>query len=123
MEPLNQVDQSWVDAALEGSCTMVEIEDIPLQRHMTHGPFARNALISQELKQHLTSFGSSTLCHAQREVLDMICLKLSRILSGQAMFHDHWDDIAGYAKLGSEACDAVKDNPEHIKAELAKVHD
>jgi hypothetical protein len=35
----------------------------------------------------------------------MIALKLSRILSGQANFKDHWNDIAGYAKLGSEACD------------------
>ena len=34
----------------------------------------------------------------------MIALKLSRILSGQSNFKDHWDDIAGYAKLGSEAC-------------------
>jgi len=34
----------------------------------------------------------------------MIALKLSRILSGQADFKDHWDDIAGYAKLASEVC-------------------
>jgi hypothetical protein len=42
---------------------------------------------------------------AQIEALDMIALKLSRILSGQANFKDHWDDIAGYAKLGAEACE------------------
>jgi hypothetical protein len=44
------------------------------------------------------------LIPVHREALDMIALKLSRILSGQANFKDHWDDIAGYAKLGSEAC-------------------
>ena len=38
----------------------------------------------------------------------MIALKLSRILSGQSNFKDHWDDIAGYAKLASEACPAVR---------------
>ena len=38
----------------------------------------------------------------------MIALKLSRILSGQANFKDHWDDISGYAKLASEACEPAK---------------
>jgi len=38
--------------------------------------------------------------------LHMIYVKIARILSGQASHRDHWDDIAGYAKLGSEACDA-----------------
>jgi hypothetical protein len=39
------------------------------------------------------------------ESLEMIAHKIGRILAGNENFHDHWDDIAGYAKLGSEACD------------------
>jgi hypothetical protein len=35
----------------------------------------------------------------QREALDYIAGKLARILSGQPGYADHWDDIAGYAKL------------------------
>jgi hypothetical protein len=31
----------------------------------------------------------------------MIALKLSRILSGKPDEQDHWDDIAGYARLAS----------------------
>ena len=79
-----------------------------VEREKTHGPFGENAHYSQQLK---TIFNNAQISHSitfdivQREALDMIALKLSRILSGQANFKDHWDDIAGYAKLASEACD------------------
>lgn len=77
------------------------------EREKTHGSFERNAGISQELKslfvREMNAFPSLTV--AQREALDMIALKLSRILSGQASFRDHWDDLAGYAKLGAESCE------------------
>jgi hypothetical protein len=33
----------------------------------------------------------------------MICLKLSRAVQNPD-YIDHWDDIAGYAKLGAENC-------------------
>ena len=36
--------------------------------------------------------------------LVMIATKLSRILTGGPDFRDHWDDIAGYAKLASARC-------------------
>ena len=85
---------------------MSEPRDPLLQeRAKTHGSFAENAKISQGLKDLFDAYGANRFVLAQREALDMIALKLSRILSGQANFKDHWDDIAGYAKLGSEACD------------------
>lgn len=74
------------------------------ERQKTHGSFKDNAAISQQLKG-IFGMQEHQRPHAQNEALDMIALKLSRILSGQANFKDHWDDIAGYAKLGSEACD------------------
>ena len=81
------------------------------ERQKTHGSFAKNAEISQNIKHamsgwqkpYVTSYNDLGDVHV--EALDMIALKLSRILSGQANFKDHWDDIAGYAKLASEACD------------------
>lgn len=81
------------------------------EREKTHGSFKQNALISQCLKQTFQQDGHyKDLCNEHAEALDMIALKLSRILSGQANFKDHWDDIAGYAKLASEACDGQKPN-------------
>lgn len=36
----------------------------------------------------------------QMEALDLMATKQSRIVSGDPTFADHWDDIAGYARLG-----------------------
>lgn len=76
------------------------------RRQSTHGDFALNAEISQNLKREFEKLEQYVqLSDIHRECLDMIALKLSRILSGNAEFKDHWDDIAGYAQLGAEACD------------------
>lgn len=40
----------------------------------------------------------------QREALDHIAGKLSRIFSGQAGFVGHWEDVSGYAELARLAC-------------------
>ena len=82
---------------------MNERDPLLVERQKTHGSFEENARYAQQLKGIFTT-GEHTRSHVHNEALDMIALKLSRILSGQANFHDHWDDIAGYAKLGSEAC-------------------
>lgn len=76
------------------------------ERSKTHGSFDMNATISQRLKNEFKKAHPhyENLCPVHKEALDMIALKISRILSGQAGFQDHWDDIAGYAHLGSEAC-------------------
>ena len=87
------------------NCPMLNRDPLLQEREKTHGSFARNAEISQKIKHITYSYGYGTLPAPQREALDIIALKLSRILSGQANFKDHWDDIAGYAKLASEACD------------------
>ncbi len=74
-------------------------------RQKTHGDFLDNARISQGIKAVLEAERTYPSNVIFREAIDMIALKLSRICSGQAHFRDHWDDIAGYAKLASEACD------------------
>lgn len=87
---------------------MAEPRDPLLQERVkTHGSFVHNANISQAIKTIMhRPFNAYVMSDVHREALDMIALKLSRILSGQANFKDHWADIAGYAKLGEEACDA-----------------
>ena len=77
-------------------------EQLLEERAETHGSFENNARISQALKR-LFNHEDPVYTDVQREALDMIALKLSRILSGHAYFKDHWDDIAGYAKLVSES--------------------
>ena len=41
-----------------------------------------------------------SLSDEQAESLEMIALKIARILSGNPDYSDHWDDVIGYAKLG-----------------------
>ena len=74
------------------------------ERATTHGRFEYNAHTGQALRnamRYSVGPGWGSLSDVQREALDMIAGKISRILSGQGAFVDHWDDIAGYAKLAA----------------------
>lgn len=78
---------------------------ILVARNKTHGSFAENAAYSQQIKRLFHGAPCWNGLHdAHKESLHMIALKLSRILSGQAEFDDHWADIEGYARLGKNAC-------------------
>jgi len=68
-------------------------------RAKTHGSFEANAEMSQALKLRIGSAGNLGLSDTQREALDMIALKISRITTGNPNIKDHWADIAGYATL------------------------
>jgi hypothetical protein len=75
------------------------------EREKSHGPYNETAIIAQTLKGVVFEAVERTgaeLAHIHLESLDMICSKMARILSGNPNVKDHWDDIAGYAKLVSE---------------------
>jgi hypothetical protein len=77
--------------------------DLLLQtRETTHGSFDENARVWQLFcdEANRTQFCNDR----QRLAYNMICLKLARLLQHPEV-QDHWDDIAGYAKLGSEGCE------------------
>lgn len=70
-----------------------------------HGDFTRQFKVAQELKRMLKDAAKASgvsLDPVLQESLDMICLKQSRIVTGDPTYPDHWDDIAGYANKGSE---------------------
>lgn len=74
-------------------------------RQTTHGSFHDNARNGQQLRAFFRrSPHWDAMPEVHRESLDMIACKLSRILSGQSTFEDHWADISGYATLAREAC-------------------
>ena len=76
-------------------------------RERTHGSYPSTAKLSQALKDTMKS-GTNwiSLSDEQAESLEMIALKIARILSGNPDFADHWDDVIGYAKLGHPETDA-----------------
>ena len=70
------------------------------ERAKTHGDFYDVAMTAQALKDVLRRGKNWTLLDdAERETLEMISSKISRILSGNPHEPDHWRDIAGYATL------------------------
>jgi hypothetical protein len=72
-------------------------------KQKTHGNYRDTANISQALKG-VMSIGKNweALKDTQREALELIAMKIARILSGDQNYRDHWDDIEGYAELGGD---------------------
>lgn len=85
---------------------MKTTEEILTERETTHGSFADHAHMTQGLKEFMEMYGKNyiqnKLTSEMKESLEMIAHKIGRILSGDPFVQDHWDDIAGYAKLVSK---------------------
>lgn len=79
-----------------------EIDALLDERQKTHGDFSVHADVTQYMKD-LFRFQPNwqKLTPAMKESLDMIAHKVGRIMAGSATHNDHWDDIAGYARLVS----------------------
>lgn len=88
---------------------MTDIIDTLLnEREMTYGDFVVNAEIAQATQNLWRSTaGWGKLEPEKRYALEMIAIKISRILSGDPNLVDSWDDIAGYARLVSAQLDVV----------------
>ena len=83
----------------------METKDLLAERAKTHGDYRVHAEVTQRLKDYIHARDAwSRMNPSQREALDMICHKIGRIIAGNANFKDHWDDIAGYAKLVADQC-------------------
>lgn len=78
---------------------MQSATEILAERQSTHGDFASCAEISQDIKLIIAT-NDRNLSHRQREALEMIAVKMARILNGGQDHTDSWQDIAGYAHLG-----------------------
>lgn len=76
-------------------------QELLAERETTHGSFGQNARYGQALrKMFRESPGWVRADEREREVLDYLAGKLSRILSGKP-HPQHWEDIAGYAELAA----------------------
>lgn len=80
-------------------------ESLIAERDRTHGNYAEQATLAMTLKRTMRLANSFTQMHdCHQDALEMIAVKISRILSGNSDFRDHWDDIAGYALLAAKQC-------------------
>lgn len=79
------------------------VTEILAERPSTHGDFTVGANFTQSVEGLARSMpGHKVMNEVQREGFHMIVHKLQRICAGDPNHKDHWDDIAGYAKLVSD---------------------
>ena len=76
------------------------------ERNDTHGNSFKQFETAQALKVVIDVVGKAQLTIIERESLDMILTKISRIVNGTPI-RDHWDDIIGYAAIAAESRDSV----------------
>ena len=77
------------------------VEDLLQERERTHGRFELQGARAQMLKAVARDSPDwDRLRPEQKEAIEMILTKVSRIVSGNPFASDHWQDIRGYAELG-----------------------
>jgi hypothetical protein len=75
------------------------MKDIISERAKTHGDYSHTSRVAHCLKQIIREQEDNLTCD-QQEALEMIAVKMARIMCGNANEPDHWRDISGYAHLG-----------------------
>lgn len=79
---------------------MNKVDNTLQRRGKIYGDYADQAEIAQQLKDVMRGTRNwYALTYAQRESLEMIASKISRILNGNPHHVDSWHDIGGYARL------------------------
>ena len=97
----------------------MNIDDLLKDKETTHGAFDDTATIAQNLKAVMRRGKNwETLPLGSREALELIATKAARILNGDASDPEHWNDIAGYARLRANAF-----GPGYRRAAVAVDHD
>jgi hypothetical protein len=78
-------------------------EALLAERMTTHGEYTEHARCTQRLLRVLMAERRyEELPDTMKESLHLICHKMARVVTGNPNHADHWDDIAGYAKLISQ---------------------
>lgn len=88
---------------------MDSTSELVTDRGKTHGKWRDHAACTQDFKSVLQAHmefrgkrGQSPLTNQHIESLEMILHKIGRIVAGDPTYQDHWDDIAGYAKIANQ---------------------
>lgn len=85
------------------------VEQTLLNREKKYGSFRERAQITQRLKNVMdVAKNWQYLSDAKKEALEMIAVKIGRILNGDPNYKDSWHDIIGYVKL-------VDDDPNEVQ--------
>jgi hypothetical protein len=72
-----------------------KLNEILAERQKTHGDFEEVSRVYAEISKH----HSGILNVQVKCALDMIAMKMARIICGNPLERDHWIDIQGYCEL------------------------
>jgi len=76
-----------------------DIEETIKERGLRYGSFEKNAETTQGMMSVVAQADSyNKLSDMHKEIIHMICHKISRIVNGDPMYVDNVHDIIGYAK-------------------------
>lgn len=76
------------------------VDETLVERGRNYGDFRENFAAIQEIKKTLRKgAGWADMPPERREALEMIAVKMGRLVSGDSGHADSWHDIAGYARL------------------------
>ena len=79
---------------------MEKIEETLESRDSTHGDFVDQAECAQRMVDVLNKAEGWMRCPKWMQyAMQMICMKLARIVHGDCRTTEHWHDIQGYARL------------------------
>jgi hypothetical protein len=94
---------------------MADINNILDERGNRYGDFSSNATTTQLIKQAINLGDTANkLAFYQRESLEMIAHKISRIVNGDSNYMDSWIDIVGYAQLVIDKLQRDKDEIQEL---------
>jgi hypothetical protein len=79
-------------------------QDILHERARTHGDYAAMAkTFDFWARTAINRAGIDKMNAGQKFAFMMVMVKLARIANGDPDYVDHWDDVAGYARLGRDS--------------------
>lgn len=88
----------------------VDTEKLLEERGRSHGEYSEHAAATQGIMDVLMSHRNwPHLPPMIRESLHMFAHKMGRVVTGDPCHPDHYDDIAGYAKLISQRMPVIKE--------------
>lgn len=78
-----------------------EIEMTLAERGRTYGIFVRQASIAHDLKAVMRQYCNleEHLAPDQQECLEIMAVKMARILNGDPNYRDNWLDLSAYPRL------------------------
>ena len=92
--------RSLGEAQIQSEGKPVSLDGILKERNATHGDYLIQSSVCQELKRLIREGPSWYFMEDNhKDALEMICMKMSRIVTGDHTHKDSWVDIAGYATL------------------------